>query len=380
MFWRKYVAREFTATQSQGRSVIFITDFHGLEGHVMRECLTQLFRHLREMERTDGNSTSLLDWLGQLYERSRSSPGYSGLLHFEALCKIMSPEALGTHHKLFGQLRSFYVKNCALLFRLMGIELILRYLFALDRMRQGMSEVLASTLAYIGPSGRRQLHYQKANRASVYQQLSARAKRALRKMDEAKQHREEADGPLVPYQGQAGPRHHQLLGVRPASNVGVIPRRRQSELRRRFGRRITFSELAPSSFVNYIIVPRSKRSPHRPLPLMRPRHWRSSHRELEVTSLGSEFTDDDDMSSTTSFTDGDYSSNYELGRRSDYMLQHHDHGGHVPRRVSYGALDDTPYRGYGYDEDEHWDDQSQFGYSSSYPDEIYYDPGRRRSH
>ena len=337
-------------TRRHGRPVIDMEQLHDNETHVVQTCLSQIFRHLKELDHTDGHASSLLDWLESIHHQSRRLQGSRRHHHnrrlkmtryFYGLGKLLDRGHLSSHRKLFQIMANFLIKNCHEIFRRVNVEEFLLYVFALDRTGHDMSEVLATILSSIGQNGRRRLLCYDQHPSSVYHNLSSRTRRALRNLDDAKRHRQGGRGRrMVPYRGMAGDLVRRGAG-RSHPQYGVIPRRQKSELLRRYGDEVRFQDWMPSDYTLYRIVsPRSRR---------RRRLGPAGRRliadpGLPRSTFESEFSpsdDYDDVESTDFLDDDDYDYDLSPGHYQHHHHQHQHHGHGIPRRVSYGSLDES---------------------------------------
>lgn len=378
--WQIILDRNRGHGAPNGRAFINARQLPGLMDVDVQEGLAQVLKHLRDLERTDGSSSSLFDWLESVYQRSRRTPSHArytgfGLLttYFLGLGLALDRHHLAGHRKLFQIISHFLVKNCKELVRDMKMREFLCLIRALDRTGHDMNETLAAIVSAIGTTGRHRLRQHIRSSDSLYNDLSRDTRRNLRKILEAKRHGQD-ERRLVPFR----PRLHARDMVRYPSpgahlplrdKVGVIPRNQVRELRHRLGPNVRFQNWAPNNHVFYRIVDsgpgaaghvarRRRLHARRPLRIGNPEHAMAPV-DLDLSTSDDDFYDDDDLSTiaTSLLDDDDDGLDYELGPGPGAF-----HGGlfggggsgggglpygHprlLPRRVSYGSLDDVYHR------------------------------------
>ena len=243
-----------------------------LRSHEIQEGLAQLFKHLEELERTDGHSSVLLHWLEAEYQRSRQKSalrhGHAGLdsltRSFAGLAKAMDQRRLGSHRKLFQIMANFLIKNSKEVSRLATVGEFMRLIYSLDRMGHDMNEALSAIVSALGNGGRRRLrHHDEYSSDSSYSQLSSDTRRVLRKLlDPRRSHdggRRSEDRHVVPFR-HAAPRDAVRDAVRlgaavPGRNrIGVVPRHQVRALKRQLGPNVRFQSWAPNDHVFYRVV------------------------------------------------------------------------------------------------------------------------------
>lgn len=302
--WDTFVDGIVGHVRQHGRPSIDIEQLHDTSDHVVQACLVQIVRHLKELERTDGNASSLLDWLEDIWRRARRNPSYRRrhnermklTRYFAGLGRALDyHEWLGSHRKLFQIMANFLIKNCYQIFRRVSVEEFLQYIYALDRQGHEMSEVLATILTSIGRNGRRRLRHYDHHPASVYHKLSSRTRRALWKLDDAKRHRygQHHRRVILPYRdggvgltndlGRFGGGGRRGVGGMGRAKFGVIPRHQKNELLRRYGDQVRFQDWAPSDYTFYRILSYRPRllDDHRH---HRPHHHREHYRPRRISS------------------------------------------------------------------------------------------------
>ncbi|KAI9882415.1 MAG: hypothetical protein M1823_005835 [Watsoniomyces obsoletus] len=326
------------------------------KGFVMQECLSQLFKHLRELERTDGAAGTLVDWLQRKLSRSTYSHRRHGSLcrvteYFKKLGKALGRRELGCHRRLFSCMSSFLIKNCQNIFKLVGPEEFLQFVYALDRQGWDMNETLDNVLSSIRSYGRQRLRAVCRRHGSVYSRLQPLTRRAMHKIFEAKGHRDHhhhhhdhhlhdrqlmipgaVPRAVVPWRGQPVPK-----------NVGIIPRHRRHELIRKFGNEnVILQDRLPRGFNFFQVV---RRRSHRPFNRGMFRHHLGPRRHslpaYDDVSSSSGFESDTSSAMTDlyDYDDEEEDDEYELGygMMGGHHGGHHHHG-HIPRRVSYSSL------------------------------------------
>jgi hypothetical protein len=277
--WNSFERRRVRCSTHRGRYQIDSEQFGSLRSPLAQLCLSQVLKHLREAELCGGNSSLLLDWLENLYQKGRRSPGlgrHAGVgavtKYFAGLGAVLDcAGVLGSSLELFELMANFVVKNGRELFYTLGVEQFLRYVHALDRMGYALSAVLASVLSSIGSEGRRRIRYRNYLAGSVYHYLSAHTKTALRTLDNAKRQRALAGGrTLMPYAATWPAAEVVRARASPPSSLWpssswpsssssssssllqspclAITRSQAAMLRRRFGSRVIIHEL-PDKYV-----------------------------------------------------------------------------------------------------------------------------------
>lgn len=309
----------------------------GLQQPVYQTCISQLFQHLSEMERTDVNSMKLTDWLESLYRRSLHDVDYirhsnlSKLTNFfEGLGKVLSPRKFGGHRTFFDIMSLFFTKYCRDLFRQLHIEDFLKYVYALDRMRQTMRSVLPQMLQSIGKEGRRRLLNRDLYPGSNFHLLRPTTRHAIRKIVEAKKQREYGRA-LIPYQSIADS-DGQILRMRTPTGLTFPRRGHIARPKRQFGRHaVVFpphrhNDRAPYQFIGMPPNPRAHHQLH---------HVGVPSGYITPGMMTPRLSDIDDSSSYLG-DDYDLASNYGLGHTREFE----DYHGYTPRRVSFSGLED----------------------------------------
>lgn len=386
--WRGLLESEAAFVKHHGRLIVDSLQFPFPEDAGTPKCVSHLFRHLRELERGDGNATHLLDWLTKSFKSARpllleypSSHNLFGInLYFAKLGKLLDPRHLGSHKRLFQTMSTFFIQHCRQLFDNLSLQEFVGYVYALDRTRHDMSSVLAAISSSIGSRGRRELLRYMHQPTKYSTRLSSQTKRALRKMEDVKkiQHLRHGVGGLIKWADAPGALDR-LPGAGQVAKFGVIPYYQKNDLRRRFGRNVVFQSRPPSDYVFYrVLGGHARQGYHRRLYPAESRLRRRSWMGPESPVLQTDYLGSEDGSSDTSYLEDDYIVEPEYGPGHGLL----DHGGlglDIPRRVSYGTIEDgstywperalnvspPPYV-YGPDEDD-------YGYVH---DEY---PGRRRS-
>lgn len=303
----------------------------GLQQPVHQTCITQLFQHLQEMERTDVNSMKLTDWLEGLYKRLLREVDYirphSSLSkltkYFEALGKVLSPRKLGNHRTLFELMSGFFIKYCRDLFRLLKVEDFLKYIYALDRMHQDMRSVLPMMLQPIGREGRRRLLHRSLYENSYFQLLRPTTKRAIWRLNEAKKRHQ----PLISFRRDADIQGR-MLRTRPSTDWKPIPRGLIPKLGGQYGSHPV--GYGPSDVVQFRLRPH-----HRPPHVGDLSGYYTPYsQELTPSEEGYADVDDELLSNSEDYYDSP----------SDYVLSHfpefEDYHGYTPRRVSFSGVDE----------------------------------------
>ncbi|KAI9793269.1 MAG: hypothetical protein M1816_000690 [Peltula sp. TS41687] len=323
----------------------------GLVQPVHQTCITYLFQHLQEMERTGVNSMRLTEWLEGLYKGSllhevnyvRPHPNLSKLTKtFEGLGKVLSSRKFQSHRTLFELMLGFFTRYCRDLYKQLYIEDFLKYIFALDRMHHDMRSVLAMTLQAIGSKGRRQLVRRKDYGDSNYRRLRLTTRMAIERIYQAKKHRH----PLIPFRTNPGI-HGQMVRMRNPTDWQPVLRSQIPHLQRRFGPQgVEFHQHhEPGNHVLYRVTGSPARLGN---------HYGHPHvsgisgyyppYSPELMPSDGDFSDDDDSYSILSHPE-DY---YEVGHHPEIT----DYRGYTPRRLSFGGVDEDLLHGI---QEQPWD-------------------------
>lgn len=365
--WRYLADGEVPMSRHHGSRVIDTRQFPFVQTPVVAICIAHLFKHLREMERGEGNATHLLHWLDKTFRSTRPEFDLAMIhdpplitLYFTNLGLILDPHCLGSHKKLFQPMSAFFVQHCGTLFQNLTFEGFMEYVYALDRMSRDMSEVLAIIWTSIGSEGRHQLLDYIRYPSSDGRRLSHQTRHILRKMAQVKarrRHDYSGNGSLAYNRSDTLGRLHRMRNI---GECGIIPRNQRHELRRALGPKVVFQSRLPANYVCYRLRgthPSSTR--HRQLSPI-DNHIRRNHRRLSepATFMTDYSTSDDDMTiSTYPMDDTMMGSDYGMGLGWEPDL----HGRRLPRRVSYGNGDDVP--GYAAFSDLEISDDDYFTYT-----------------